>query len=99
MVGETPETSDKTAGCGLFGWRPAWLQRCLTYKYYVLVYMMMSISQSMVFSYITVVLSTIEKQFGLKVINYINKTTLNPKTNHIFMNVIEIMSAQHHEKL
>ena len=53
--------------CGLFNWRPLSLQRFLTYKYYVLVYIIISIAQSMVFSYLTVVLSTIEKQFGLKV--------------------------------
>lgn len=53
--------------CGLFGWRPDSLERFVTYKYYVLVYILISISQSMVFSYLTVVLSTIEKQFGLKV--------------------------------
>ena len=54
--------------CGLFNWRPSSLQRFVTYKYYVLVYIIISIAQSMVFSYLTVVLSTIEKQFGLKVI-------------------------------
>ena len=56
-----------SSGCGLLNWRPASLQRFVTYKYYVLVFMLISIAQSMVFSYLTVVLSTIEKQFGLKV--------------------------------
>ena len=68
-------TEDKEGGmkksnslrCGLFSWRPDSLQRFVTYKYYVLVYVVISISQGMVFSYLTVVLSTIEKQFGLKV--------------------------------
>ena len=67
MVFGQTETSVKPVGCGLFGWRPDWFQRYLTYKYYVLVYVIISISQSMVFAYLTVVLSTIEKQFGLKV--------------------------------
>ena len=58
---------DEEISCGLFNWRPKSLQKFVTYKYYVLVYVFISIAQSMVFSYLTVVLSTIEKQFGLKV--------------------------------
>ena len=58
---------EKDSSCGLFKWRPISLQKFVTYKYYVLVYVFISIAQSMVFSYLTVVLSTIEKQFGLKV--------------------------------
>ena len=61
------DTAHNSATCGLFDWRPQSLQRFVSYKYYVLVYVIISISQSMVFSYLTVVLSTIEKQFGLKV--------------------------------
>ena len=61
------EITRNSATCGLFDWRPQSLQRFVSYKYYVLVYVIISISQSMVFSYLTVVLSTIEKQFGLKV--------------------------------
>ena len=58
---------DEEISCGLFNWRPKSFQKFVTYKYYVLVYVFISIAQSMVFSYLTVVLSTIEKQFGLKV--------------------------------
>ena len=58
---------ERDSSCGLFKWRPISLQKFVTYKYYVLVYVFISIAQSMVFSYLTVVLSTIEKQFGLKV--------------------------------
>ena len=52
--------------CGLFSWRPSWLQKFLSHKLFVFVYVLMGVSQSMVFSYLTVVLSTIEKQFGVK---------------------------------
>ena len=52
--------------CGLFSWRPRWLQKFLSHKLFVLVFTLLGVSQSMVFSYLTVVLSTIEKQFGVK---------------------------------
>ena len=52
--------------CGLFSWRPTWLQKFLSHKLFVLVFTLLGVSQSMVFSYLTVVLSTIEKQFGVK---------------------------------
>ena len=52
--------------CGLFSWRPYWLQKYLSHKLFVFVYVLLGVSQSMVFSYLTVVLSTIEKQFGVK---------------------------------
>ena len=52
--------------CGLFSWRPSWLQKYLSHKLFVFVYVLLGVSQSMVFSYLTVVLSTIEKQFGVK---------------------------------
>lgn len=67
---EKDKMSDNLMTCGLFSWRPHSLQRFVSYKYYVLVYVIISIAQSMVFSYLTVVLSTIEKQFGLKVFEY-----------------------------
>ena len=67
---EKDKTTDDPMTCGLFSWRPHSLQRFVSHKYYVLVYVIISISQSMVFSYLTVVLSTIEKQFGLKVFKY-----------------------------
>ena len=52
--------------CGLFSWRPAWLQKFLSHKLFLLVFTLLGVSQSMIFSYLTVVLSTIEKQFGVK---------------------------------
>ena len=42
------------------------MQMFLSHKMFVLFYILMGVSQSMVFSYLTVVLSTIEKQFGVR---------------------------------
>ena len=62
----TSESDDiQQTSCGLFSWRPLWLQRLLSYKVFLLLYVLIGISQSMTFSYLTVVLSTIEKQFGV----------------------------------
>ena len=58
--------ADRSATCGLFGVRPTWLQRFLTHKMFLVTYIMVGVTQSMIFSYLTVVLSTIEKQFGLQ---------------------------------
>ena len=63
-VHNSDDTREKS--CGLFSWRPSWLQKFLSHKLFVFVYVLMGVSQSMVFSYLTVVLSTIEKQFGVK---------------------------------
>ena len=52
--------------CGLFKWRPNWLQKFVSYKYFIAVYLLLGVSQSMIFGYLSVVLSTIEKQFGVK---------------------------------
>lgn len=59
-------TVDKGTSCGLFSYRPQWAQRFATQKVYLFVYTLVGIAQSMTFSYLTVVLSTIEKRFGLK---------------------------------
>ena len=52
--------------CALFSWRPSWIQKFLSHKLFILVFTLLGVSQSMIFSYLTVVLSTIEKQFGVK---------------------------------
>ena len=66
-MAESYDSNDiRETTCGLFSWRPSWLQKFLSHKLFVLVYVLMGVSQSMVFSYLTVVLSTIEKQFGVK---------------------------------
>ena len=56
----------KRYSSGLFNWRPSWLQKVLSYKVFVLFYMLLSGTQTIILSYLTVVLSTIEKEFGLK---------------------------------
>ena len=58
--------TDKSTSCGLFNYRPAWAQRFANQKVYMLLFVVIGIIQSMAFSYLTVVLSTIEKRFGLK---------------------------------
>ena len=57
---------EKSHLCGLFRWRPAWLQNLLSFKLFVLLYMVVSGTQTIILSYLTVVLSTIEKEFGLQ---------------------------------
>ena len=52
--------------CGLFSWRPGWLQKYLSHKFFIFLFTLLGASQSMIFSYLSVVLSTIEKQFGVK---------------------------------
>ena len=67
MAIETNPTADqKSYLCGLFSWRPPWLQNLLSFKIFVLLYMIFSGTQTIILSYLTVVLSTIEKEFGLK---------------------------------
>ena len=56
----------KSYACGLFTWRPVWIQKLLSYKLFLLLYMIISGTQTVILSYLTVVLSTIEKEFGLK---------------------------------
>ena len=57
---------DRSVTCGLFGWRPDWIQRFNNRKIYLFIFFIIGVIQSMTFSYLTVVLSTIEKRFGLK---------------------------------
>jgi MFS family permease len=57
---------DKGTSCGLFNWRPEWAQKLASQKVYLALFFVIGVVQSMSFSYLTVVLSTIEKRFGLK---------------------------------
>ena len=57
---------EKSTSCGLFNWRPQWAQKFANQKVYLALFVIIGIVQSMAFSYLTVVLSTIEKRFGLK---------------------------------
>ena len=51
---------------GLMNWRPPWIQKFLSFKMFVLLYMILSGTQTIVLSYLSVVLSTVEKEFGLQ---------------------------------
>ena len=57
---------DKDTTCGFLGCRPRWLQRFAAPKFYMVVFTLIAIVSSSVFSYVSVVLSTIEKRFGLQ---------------------------------
>ena len=52
--------------CGFIQRRPQWLKNMLTYRGFLLLYMILSSTQTTILSYLTVVLSTVEKEFGLK---------------------------------
>ena len=52
--------------CGVIRQRPRWLKNMLTYRGFLLLYMILSSTQTTILSYLTVVLSTVEKEFGLK---------------------------------
>ena len=66
MTGSRALNHIQDNSCGLFTWRPSWLQHFVSYKYFIAIYLLMGVSQSMIFGYLSVVLSTIEKQFGVK---------------------------------
>ena len=66
MVESLDKNENREILCGLFSWRPSFLQRCLSHKTFLLIYVLLGVTQSMVLAYLTVVLSTIEKQFGVK---------------------------------
>jgi len=55
-----------TTTCGLFGWRPKWIQRFARKEIYVLLYSLIGAVQGMSNTYLSSVLTTIEKQFGIK---------------------------------
>ena len=57
---------DKSTTCGLFNWRPQWAQKFANQRVYLILFTIIGVIQSMTFSYLTSVLSTIEKRFGLK---------------------------------
>ena len=65
-VNNLREMVDKSTTCGLFEWRPQWAQKFADRRIYMLLFSIVGIVQSMAFSYLIVVLSTIEKRFGLK---------------------------------
>ena len=52
--------------CGLGSWRPQWLQKYLSFKLFILCFILTAAPKTVISSYLSVVLSTIEKEFGLK---------------------------------
>ena len=62
----TTSSDTRSHTCGLFSWRPQWLQKFVSYKMFVFYLTFISIPTSTILSYLTVVLSTIEKEFGLQ---------------------------------
>ena len=59
-------TVDRETTCGLFGWRPAFLQPLASKKVYMFIYGILGIIQSMFFTYLSATLSTLERKFGIK---------------------------------
>lgn len=56
----------ETTTCGLFGWRPRWIQKFARKEVYTLLYALLGAVQGMGYTYLSSCLSTIEKQFGIK---------------------------------
>ena len=46
--------------------KPPWIQRLLSFKTFIVLYMILSGTQTTILSYLSVVLSTVEKEFGLQ---------------------------------
>ena len=65
-VYETANMIDKETTCGAFNWRPKWLQMCASKKVYLVIYSLLGVIQGMFHSYLGAVLSTLERQFGIK---------------------------------
>ncbi len=63
---ESVMSEDKATTCGLFSWRPHWLQRFANHRFYLTLYSVIGVVMGIIYSYVTVVLSTVEKQFGIQ---------------------------------
>ena len=61
-----PTEEEKETLCGLWEWRPKWLQRLASKKVYLTIYSLLGVIQGMMYTYLSAVLSNIEKQFGIK---------------------------------
>jgi len=57
---------EKTARCGLFGVYPHCLQPLASKQSYLFLYSLLALVQSMVYPYLSAVLSTVERQFGIR---------------------------------
>lgn len=52
--------------CSLFGWRPAWLQRFATAKFFAINFSIVGILQGAMFTYTVGVISTLEKRYAFE---------------------------------
>ena len=52
--------------CGLFSWRPRGLQRFANHRFYLGMYSVVSVVMGVIYSYLSVVLTTVEKHFGIQ---------------------------------
>jgi len=57
---------EKETTCGLFNWRPGFLQPLASKKVYLFLYGVLGIVKSMQYSYLSASLQTIERKFGIK---------------------------------
>ena len=57
---------DPEVRCGFSYFRPSWLQYFNNYKFYLIVHCLLAISQAMMFTYMSGILSTMEKVFGIR---------------------------------
>ena len=57
---------NKDTTCGLFNWRPDFLQPLASKKVYMFFYGVCGIVQGIFFTYLSATLSTLEKKFGIK---------------------------------
>lgn len=78
MVNDFDETEE--IGCGLGSWRPKWLRRYGTAKFFVFNFCLVGILQGALFTYLIGIMSTIEKRFAFETkvsgIILIGKTSL-----------------------
>jgi len=57
---------DRETSCGLFGWRPDFMQVFASKKVYMFFYGVIGIINGMQYTYLSTMLSTLEKKFGIK---------------------------------
>ena len=60
-----PSAEEKEVLCGLGNWRPPFLQRFASKKTYMIIIGLLGIIQSMMYTYLAAMISTLERQFGI----------------------------------
>ena len=60
-----PTADEKETLCGLGNWRPTFLQKFASKKPYVIIYGLLGIFQAMQSTYISSMVSTLERRFGI----------------------------------